>query len=189
MQFRPSYPIRTARLALRPYAESDLDAILDIESREEVVRYLRWGPMNRDEAMAHLARRVANSEIDGDSGAIFVAVTIPPDDRVIGDLMLRLHDEANRQGEIGWIFHPDVHGRGYATEAAAALLRMGFESLGLHRIIANADPRNVASHRVMERLGMRREGEFRDTEYLKGEWVGAAVYAILDDEWRRSHPG
>ena len=189
MKFRPSYPIRTERLSLRPYAESDLDAILDIESREDVVRYLRWGPMNREEAIEHLARRVANSEIDGDSGAIFVAATIPPDDRLIGDLMLRLHDEANRQGEGGWIFHPDVHGHGYATEAAAAMLRLGFEGLGLHRIVADADSRNVASHRVMERLGMRREADFREDEFMKGEWTGTTVYALVEDEWRRSHPG
>ncbi len=80
---------------------------------------------------------------------------------MIGEISLIWRSVEDRQGEIGYIFNPDQHGRGYATEAANAMLRYGFEELGLHRIHARCDLRNSASWRVMERLGMRREAHFR----------------------------
>ena len=103
---------------------------------------------------------------------------------MIGELMLRLKSAESRQGEIGWSIHPDVQGRGLATEAAAELLRLGFEELGLHRIQAEADSRNQPSRRVMEKLGMRCEAEFVEAELFKGEWAGDVIYAILESEWR-----
>ena len=88
-----------------------------------------------------------------------------------------------RQGELGWIFHPDHHGRGYATEAAAELLRLGFEDADLHRIYARCDARNDGSWRLMERLGMRREAHFREHALFKGGWDEEFYYAILRAEW------
>jgi RimJ/RimL family protein N-acetyltransferase len=82
--------------------------------------------------------------------------------------MLRLKSLESRQGEIGWSLHPDAQGRGLATEGAREMLRIGFDELGLHRIVAGCDSRNTASLRVMERLGMRREAEFVDYEYCQG---------------------
>jgi RimJ/RimL family protein N-acetyltransferase len=184
MKLAPEYPIRTARLALRPFRPDDLEAVLDLESRADVVRYLMWEPMDRAAAEKLVQRRQAQTTIDGEGSAIVIAATVPPEDRVIGEFMLRLSSEAHRQGEIGWTLHPDVQGRGLATEGAEALLRLGFDALGLHRIIADADPRNSASTRLMARLGMRLEGEHRDAQFVKGEWVGAAIYAMLEDEWR-----
>jgi RimJ/RimL family protein N-acetyltransferase len=82
--------------------------------------------------------------------------------------------------------HPEHHGRGLAGEAAAVLLRLGFEDLGLHRVIGRfdgrCDGRNTASAKVMERLGMRREAHFRQNELVKGEWCDELVYAILAEE-------
>ena len=104
--------------------------------------------------------------------------------RMIGEFMLRLKSSERRQGEIGWSIHPDVQGRGLATEGAAEMLRLGFDELGLHRIEAGADPRNVASIRVMEQLGMRREALFVESEFSKGEWASDVIYAILECEWR-----
>jgi RimJ/RimL family protein N-acetyltransferase len=184
VKLAPTYPIRTERLLLRPFVESDLEAIVDLESREDVVRYLMWGPMDRDAAAAFLQRRLGQTAIDGDDSALVLAATVPPDDRLIGEFMLRLKSATHRQGEIGWTIHPDAQGRGYGTEGARELLRLGFEELGLHRIVADADPRNAGSIRLMERLGMRREALTRDALFVKGEWVGEVLYAMLEDEWR-----
>ena len=185
MKLHPVYPIRTERLALRPYVESDLEAALDMESREDVVRYLMWGPMDHVAAEAFVKRRIAGAAaIDAEVKGMVFAATIPPDDRLIGEFMLRVTDETNRQGEIGWTIHPDQQGHGYATEGAREMLRLGFDELGLHRMWADADPRNTASLRIMAKLGMRLEAEHRDTLFLKDEWVGATVYAMLEDEWR-----
>jgi RimJ/RimL family protein N-acetyltransferase len=90
----------------------------------------------------------------------------------------------HRQGEIGYVFHPDHGGSGYATEAAEVMLRLGFDQLGLHRVIGRLDGRNTASARVLQRLGMRREAHFTQNEFYKGEWADEVVYAMLEDEWR-----
>ena len=95
---------------------------------------------------------------------------------------------APRTYEIGWVLHPDYHRRGYASEAALALLRYGFTALNLHRIIATCQPENPASYGVMEKIGMRREGHFRQCIYQgihegKEEWWDEYFYALLAEEW------
>ena len=86
-------------------------------------------------------------------------------------------------GEIGFIFHPDHQGHGYATEAARALIAHAFEHYDLHRVSGRLEPRNGASARVLEKLGMRREGLLIENEWVKGEWQSEAIYALLAREW------
>ncbi len=87
------------------------------------------------------------------------------------------------------MLHRDHHGQGYATEAARALLGYGFEELDLHRIIATCQPENPASYRVMEKLGMRREGHFRQCiDRGQGVWWDEYFYALLKDEWVNHNP-
>lgn len=184
LPLRPAYPIELERVRLRPFVASDFDAVADMQSRPEVVRYLMWDVMDDEAVQAFLDRRLRQSQIDGDDTALVLAAVVPPSDRVIGEFMLRLSSARHRQGEIGWSLHPDAQGHGYATEAARELLRIGFEDLGLHRIVADADPRNTGSLRIMERLGMRHEALYREAFFLKGEWVDETHYAILEGEWR-----
>jgi RimJ/RimL family protein N-acetyltransferase len=184
LPLRPAYPIRTERLLLRPFVESDFDAVLDMQSRTEFVRYLMWDVMDREAVASFIGRRVRQTSIEAEDGALVVAITVPPSDCVVGEIMLRLSSATHRQGEIGWSLHPDAQGHGYATEAARAVLRIAFEELGLHRVAADADPRNTGSLRIMERLGMRHEALYREAFFLKGEWVDETHYAILEDEWR-----
>jgi RimJ/RimL family protein N-acetyltransferase len=180
----PTYPVRTARLTLRPYVPDDLAALHDMFGREDVCRYLRWDPMDLDAARTLLERRVKQTHIDAQGDGILLAADERETGRMIGEFMLQLTDADSRQGEIGWSLHPDAQGRGFATEGARELLRLGFEDLGLHRIEAESDARNTASLRVMERLGMRREAHFVEDEFLKGEWTDSIVCAILESEWR-----
>jgi RimJ/RimL family protein N-acetyltransferase len=111
-------------------------------------------------------------------------VVLPQAGRVIGDVVLLRVSREHRTGEVGYIFHPDHAGHGYATEAARAMLGLGFEGFGMHRIIGRLDARNAASARVLERLGMRREAHFVRNEFIKGEWTDELVYALLETEWR-----
>ena len=108
---------------------------------------------------------------------------------MIGDLVLMWRSAEHRMGEIGYILHPDHQGQGFAAEAGEALLRLGFDGLGLHRVIGRCDARNRASARVLERLGMRREAHFVRNEIVKGEWTDELVYAMLEDEWRDRDQG
>ena len=179
-----SLPRRTARLILRPYQPGDLAALHDMFSREDVCRYLPWAPMDLGQARAKLEQRIRQTRLAADGDAIVLAVAEVATGRMVGELMLRLVSTSSRQGEIGWSFHPDVHGRGLATEGAREIIRMGFEELGLHRIWAGCDARNDASLRVMGRLGMRREAALVENEYLKGEWTSEVICALLATEWR-----
>jgi RimJ/RimL family protein N-acetyltransferase len=180
----PEYPIRTDRLILRPFEADDLDALSDIQSRPDVARFLYWAPRDRERVRSVLDDRIRSSTLDRAGQTVVLAVVWRETGALIGDVNLYWISELHRAGEIGFVFHPDYHGRGFATEAAEAMLRLGFEGLGLHRIIGRLDGRNRASARVLEKLGMRREAHFMENEYIKGEWTDEVVYAILDGEWR-----
>jgi RimJ/RimL family protein N-acetyltransferase len=180
---RPGYPLLTARLLLRPFRDDDLDALSVIDGDPAITRYLYWGPRSRAEVRASLARRKKMTAIDKEGDAIRLAVVLRDAATLVGDVSLQYRSREHRQGEIGFVLHPDHHGKGYATEAATVLLRLGFEELDLHRIVGRCDPRNTASAHLMERLGMVREAHLRENEFIKGEWCDELIFAMLDAEW------
>lgn len=180
---QPAYPIATARLRLRPYTLDDLDALHAIQSRPDVARYLYWGPRSRDEVYVALAVRARHTALEAEGDTLVLAMELRDSGTVIGDVNLHWLSAEHQQGEIGFVLHPDHHGRGYGREAAIEMLRLGFEGLGLRRVIGRCDARNDASARLMERLGMRREAHFRQNEFVKGEWCDEYVYAMLIAEW------
>lgn len=183
---RPDYPIRTERLLLRPFVndQHDLEALFAIQSREDVTRFLYYEPRTREEVRQGLEQRAALRWFEGEGDPLRLAVILPELGTLIGELALVWTSQEHRQGELGYIIHPDFAGHGYATEAARELFLLGFELLGLHRIIGRCVGRNHASARVMERLGMRREAHFIQNEWGKGGWIDELVYALLADEWR-----
>jgi RimJ/RimL family protein N-acetyltransferase len=130
--------------------------------------------------------RTMMTEIDirDEGDCISFAVVLPASGSVIGEVSLVLRSTEHGGGEIGYALHPDHHGRGFATEAANEMLRLGFDEYGLHRIMAKCSALNTASARLMERLGMRREGHLVGVRRFKGRWRDELVYAILADEWR-----
>ncbi len=184
---RPTYPITTPRLALRPFTPADLDALYKIQSRPDVMEYVYDEPRTREQTRETLERYMATTSLEREGDALRLAVTV--DGEVIGHVMLQWLSAAHRGGEVGFVLHPDHHGRGYATEAGREMLRLGFEGLGLHRIIGRLDAANVASGRVLAKLGMRKEAHFVRTELVKGRWVDEAVYAMLAEEWSASAGG
>jgi RimJ/RimL family protein N-acetyltransferase len=182
---RPEYPLHTERLQLRPYRQTDLDALYDIQRRPEVTRYLYWSPRSRDEVREMLTRRSEMSAIANEGDGLLLAAELRGSGQLVGDVALQWHSQEHRQGEIGFVLHPDHQGRGYASEAASVMLRLGFEGLGLHRIVGRADGRNAASLKVLTRLGMRREAHLVENEFVKGEWTDEVIYALLDREWQQ----
>jgi len=105
------------------------------------------------------------------------------DSKVIGSVEMVIRSRRWGQAEIGWALNRVYRGMGYATEAARRMITFGFDDLGLHRISAECDPGNTASVRLMERLGMRREGHLREIIVVKGVWCDRYVYAVLAHEW------
>lgn len=177
-------PLRTERLVLRPFTTDDLDDLHAIQSRPDVVAHLYQDVRTRDEVREVLERRVALDRLEKEGDTLVLAVRRRDGGRVIGDVVLHWASTRHRQGEIGFVFHPDDHGRGYAAEAASAVLDLGFARLGLHRVFGRADGRNTASAALMRRLGMRQEAYLVANEFVKGEWTDEVVFAVLADEWR-----
>jgi RimJ/RimL family protein N-acetyltransferase len=176
-------PIATSRLRLRPFVAGDLDALFAYQSRDDVTQHLQWSSRSRDEVQEALERKIAATAIRKEGDFLALAAELASTGEIVGDVVLGLESEEHRTGEIGYIVHPDHHGHGYATEAGRAVLRVAFEDLRLHRVTGRLDARNVASARVLEKLGMRREALQVENELVKGEWQSELVYAILDREW------
>jgi RimJ/RimL family protein N-acetyltransferase len=169
-------PIETERLWLRQFTPDDWPAVHVYTSDLAIMTYVEEGVMSAEQTRQFV------SENAGDEARHF-ALILKDEDRLIGHMPFHPWF-APRTYEIGWVLHPRYHGRGLATEAAAALLRHGFEMLGLHRVIATCQPENRASSRVMEKLGMRREGHFRQCLYRDEQtWWDEYFYALLEDEW------
>lgn len=180
---RPDYPIRTERLLLRPLTLDDVDALLAYRSRPDVCRYVPFQPMDRRVVEERLAGQWALTALTDEGQALTLGVELARTGELVGDVILFWHSREHRGGEIGYVFNPDFSGHGYATEAAHALLRLGFEDLGLRRIVARIDERNEASARVLRRLGMRQEARLVENEFFKGEWSTELDFAMLADEW------
>ncbi len=172
--------IETRRLRLRPFAPGDLAAYHRVRAREDVHRWLYSEPATEAEAREAVDQRIARAP---EAGVALVA-ELAATGEFLGDVSLTLGPPQDRQGEIGFIFHPSHHGRGYATEAAEAVVALAFGTYGLHRVSGRLAARNVASARVLEKVGMRREGHLVENEWVKGEWQSELVYALLAREWR-----
>ena len=146
---------------------------LDYEAGD--LRYVRFGER---EVLRRVYVAVRDRNWDTVPGRQTPVVT-----EIGADSFRIVYDMEHRQGEIGFTLHPDHQGHGYATEAAEAIVELAFGTYGLHRVCAGVEPRNTASVRVLERLGMRKEAHLIETAVVKGEWSSEAVYAILAREW------
>jgi len=177
--------LTTARLVVRRFVPADGPGLHAYLSRPEVVQYEPYGPVGPDEADA-LARERA-------SDPRFWAVQTLAG-TLVGNLYLAPDGpEWWQTWELGYVFHPDHWGRGYATEACRTLLDAAFEG-GAHRVVAHCDPANIRSWALLERLGMRREGHaLRAAAFVRDPegrpvWRDAYTYAVLDEEWAGSPP-
>ncbi|KLN61276.1 hypothetical protein WH96_08495 [Kiloniella spongiae] len=173
----------TERLRLRRFTSNDYQALYEMRSQSEVVRYLYGGPHTPEVTRAELDRRLSMKSFDQDGDKIVLAVEEKATGSFVGDLVLILNDKASCQGEIGFVFNPQHHGKGYGYEASRELLQFGFERIGLHRIIGRCDPRNKASSGLLCKLGMKQEAHLIENVWAKGEWTSELVFAMRHSEW------
>jgi ribosomal-protein-alanine N-acetyltransferase len=172
--------LTTPRLVLREFVEDDWRVVHSIESRPEVVRYLPFVERTEDNAREYVqgimvhARELPRTVFD-------VAITL--DGQMIGRCGMRRKDSELRAAYLWFVIDPAHAGQGYVTEAATALLRFAFEEVKLHRVYGECDPRNPSSARVMTKLGMRLEAEHVEDVWIKDEWCGTQVFAMLAREW------
>jgi RimJ/RimL family protein N-acetyltransferase len=184
------WPLRTARLTLRPATRDDLEATWAFRRLPEVAEWLTRAPETLEEY------REQFDEPD----SLAKTVIIELDGQVIGDLMLDVQDgwaqaevadqARATQADLGWVLHPDYTGHGYATEAVHALLEVAFNDLGLRRVTASCFADNTASWRLMERLGMSRETyAVAESLHRSGQWLDSMVYVLRSNERRDSRTG
>jgi RimJ/RimL family protein N-acetyltransferase len=174
-------PLATERLILRDFADEDWFAVHSYAADPEVSRYMDWGPNSTPETRAYVERALVAQQ-EKPRRDFDLAITLRADDRLIGGCGIHVSDPQIREGWIGYVLSRDCWGQGYASEAARALLGFGFGPLGLHRIFATCDSHNLASARVLEKIGMRREGRLHEHKWQKGEWRDSLLYAILEHE-------
>jgi RimJ/RimL family protein N-acetyltransferase len=180
-----TWPKTTERLTLRPAEQRDALPTFAFRSRPEVAQWLTNLPDDANAWETGFAER-------SDSTLI-----VEKDGVVVGDLYLNVQDPwsqaevreqaARTVAEIGYVLDPAYAGQGYATEAVREELRICFEEVGVRRVIAQCFADNVASWRLMERVGMRREQHTKqDSLHRNGEWLDGMMYALLRDEWLSS---
>ncbi len=173
------------------FESGDVDGTLRYQPHPDVARYLYRPPWTPEEAPGRIASR-ATIAFTGESDSIALAVVRRDAPGVIGEATLTWTSKLAMQAEIGWIFNPEFSDKGYATEAARALLDAAFSEIGFHRVFARLDAENVASANVSRRLGMRQEALLVESDMrlsaLDGEGVFGSemVFAILRREWEAS---
>lgn len=181
-----AWPLRSDRLLLRRATPADAALLWPIRRLPEVSRWMTTLPVDQ----AEFTTRFAEPE------RLEPTLVIEHDGRVIGDLMIRIEDAwgqsevaaqaAGTQAELGWALDPAFQGRGFAGEAVRRALVACFDELGLRRVTAGCFADNTPSWRLMERVGMRREGAFRaDSLHRDGRWYDSYTYALLREEWDR----
>jgi ribosomal-protein-alanine N-acetyltransferase len=178
--------LQSSRLILRDIQQDDWKAVHSYSRLDEVVRYQPWGPNSEEESQQFVFVAVEASRASPRT-VYHLAVIEISTDHVIGTASLKIRTEHSRSdGEIGYVLHPDVWKRGYATEAARLLLRFGFEDLRLLQIMATCDPRNVASSRVLEKIGMRYARRDLKAMLIRDGWRDSDVYILDRPGWDRS---
>jgi RimJ/RimL family protein N-acetyltransferase len=180
---RPGYPVRTERLLLRPLAPGDADALLAYRSRLDVSRWVPFDPMSRDDILERIAGQWSRTELTDEGQALTLGAEVAATGELAGDVILMWHSREHAGGEVGYVLNPALGGHGYATEAARGMLRLGFEELGLRRIVARVDEDNEASAKLALRLGMRQEARLVQNEFFKGRWSNELDFAMLAEEW------
>ncbi|WP_068786164.1 GNAT family N-acetyltransferase [Paenibacillus phocaensis] len=172
--------LNTERLRLREYTWEDEPAAHAYAADPLVVEHMLWGP-NTSEETRDFLRQAIQKQDDVPRDTYELAVILQTTGQLIGGCSLIL--AGARQAELGYCFHRSFWGQGYATEAARAMMRMGFQDLGLHRIYATCRPANEGSAKVMQKLGMQYEGHFREHRWHKGRWRDSYQYSILSREF------
>src|SRR5260370_13985631 len=174
--------LETTRLRLRHFRDADLALFMAYRNDPEVARYQGWEGISEPEARVFLQEQ---KEVQpGVPGHWFqIAVELNETGLLVGDCALKIEEHDERQAEIGYTLSRVYQGRGMASEAVSCVLEYAFVTLGLHRVIAITACENVASVALLERLGLRREGHFRQSVWLKGEWGNEYLHAMLAEGW------
>ena len=174
--------LHTDRLLLREFVTADWPAVLAYQRDPHYLQYSDW-PDRTPEDAQRFVQMFLDQQEEQPRRKFQLAVVLKSSGQLIGTCGIRKASVGAHEADIGYELSPDQWGHGYATEAARAIVQFGFAELKVHRIWAWCVADNMASARVLERLGLKLEGRLRDKEYFKGRWWDTLMYGILKDEW------
>lgn len=178
MSLSKSYP-RGPRLSFRDFKTADIADVHDFTSDPEVTRWSTWGPNTLEQTTAFI-EDATRAHLEADRSAYSLAAVL--DGRPIGSVAVWTTDPHDRNGELGYTFHRDYWGNGYATKAVSHLLEIGFNKLHLERISATCHPNNIGSIRVLEKSGFSLEGRLRSHRLVRGARRDSMLFSILREE-------
>jgi [ribosomal protein S5]-alanine N-acetyltransferase len=174
--------LHTDRLLLREFVTADWPAVLAYQRDPRYLRYYEWADRTPDDAQ-RFVQMFLEQQDEQPRRKFQLAVVLKQGGQLIGNCGIRLQTAGAHEADIGYELAPDHWERGYATEAARAIVQFGFAELKVHRIWAWCIADNTASARVLEKLGLKLEGRLREKEYFKGRWWDTLLYGILENEW------
>jgi [ribosomal protein S5]-alanine N-acetyltransferase len=175
--------LETHRLLMRDFVEADWQAVFAYQSAPLYLRYNSWTHRTESDICKFIQMFIGEQK-EQPRTKFQLAIILKEENQLIGNCGIRINDLEMREANIGYELNTQYWGQGYATEAAQAVVKLGFEELGMHRIWSWCVAQNLASVRVLEKIGMRREGHLREKELIKGRWYDNFLYAILDHEWK-----
>jgi len=175
--------LETPRLILRPFQDSDLEPFVAYRSDPEVARYQGWDAPYSVERATEFIAEMSHKQPAVQGEWYQLAVELKQGAPLIGDCAFHTLAHDARQAEIGFTLARQYQGQGHAAEAVTRLLDYLFRDLGLHRAVASCDVDNLASARLLERVGMRGEAHFVENIWFKGAWGSEYLYALLQREW------
>ena len=170
--------LTTERLILREIRKSDWKDVHEYAVDPDVYKFMPWGP-NTIEDTKNYIQRAIDSRQEVPRTNFELAIILKSNQKQIGGCGITVSDAGNQQGWIGYCLNKNFWGQGYVTEASIKLLEFGFEQLNLHRIYATCDTKNIGSARVMEKIGMQREGHMRDDKLIRKKWRDSFLYAVI----------
>jgi ribosomal-protein-alanine N-acetyltransferase len=179
-----SLPLATKRLLIRDYAIEDAAAIYAYVREPAYWQHQRPEPPTQQQVEG-LLQWVVKEQSATPRLMYFLAATRKDTGDVIGEGVLKIVNPVERQGEIGFGVSPRAWKQGYGMEIASAILDAAFQTFKLHRVSAQCSPDNKASVRILQKLGMGREGLLRDLHFARGKWWSTLVYSVLEDEYAK----
>ncbi|ASN05390.1 GNAT family N-acetyltransferase [Virgibacillus necropolis] len=174
--------LKSERVILREIEEKDWIDVHKYGSQERVCQYQPWGPNSEKESEAFVKQILIDAKQKLRSRFVF-AIILKENGEMIGAGEFNIRDYTKKVGEIAYIVNPKYWGMGIATEVAKLLIIYGFNELNLHRIFATCDPRNIGSLKVLEKVGMTKEGRIREDLLIRDGWRDSLLYSILEQEW------
>ena len=175
--------LETERLLLRDFVKDDWQRVLEYQTNPLYLRYNHWTERT-PEAVQDFVGWFLDHQVQTPRIKYQLAVVLKSNNLLIGNCGVRMDKADALEADIGYELDPKYWNHGYATEAAHAIVDLGFKNFGIHRIWADCVVDNTGSAHVLEKLGMKLEGRLREKDYFKGRYWDALIYAIMKQEWK-----